>query len=190
MTVACQAPLSMGFPRQEYWSRLPFPSPGDLPDPGIKPLSPALAGGFFITEPPGKPAKIDYGNIKSIVKDSYLFINYLKGSPGDTVVKNPPANAGDTTDVCSIPGSGRCSKERHGNPIQYSCLEKSMNRGAWWATVSWSHKESDMTKLLRTHSYSRLKWPGWNWEIFIKHLTMCSASAVCELRNSRCTSRI
>ena len=41
-TAACQAPLSMGFPRQEYWSGLPFPSPGDLPDPGIKPGSPAL----------------------------------------------------------------------------------------------------------------------------------------------------
>ena len=57
-TVACQAPLSMGFSRQEYWSRLPFPSPGDLPDPGIKaasPVSPALAGEFFTTEPPGKP---------------------------------------------------------------------------------------------------------------------------------------
>ena len=41
-TVARQAPLSMGFSRQEYWSGLPFPSPGDLPDPGIKPRSPAL----------------------------------------------------------------------------------------------------------------------------------------------------
>ena len=44
-----------GFFRQEYWSRLPFPSPGDLPDPGIKPVSPVLAGGFFTTEPRGKP---------------------------------------------------------------------------------------------------------------------------------------
>ena len=50
-----QAPLSMGFPRQEDWSGLPFPSPGDLPDPGIKPASPTLAGSFFTTEPPGKP---------------------------------------------------------------------------------------------------------------------------------------
>ena len=50
-TIAHQAPLSMGFSRQEYWSRLPFPSPGDLPDPGIKPASPALACGFFTTEP-------------------------------------------------------------------------------------------------------------------------------------------
>ena len=48
-------PLSMGFPRQEYWSRLPFASPGDLPDPGIEPMSPALEGGFFTTEPPGRP---------------------------------------------------------------------------------------------------------------------------------------
>ena len=56
-TIACQAPLSMGFSRQEYWSGLPFPAPGDLPNPGIEPtspVSPALAGRFFTTEPPGK----------------------------------------------------------------------------------------------------------------------------------------
>ena len=54
-TVAPQAPLSMGFPRQEYWSELPVPSPGDLPNPGIKtasPVSPALEGKFFTTVPP------------------------------------------------------------------------------------------------------------------------------------------
>ena len=54
-TLADHAPLSMGFPRQEYWSGLPIPSPGDLADPGIEPTSPALAGGFFTTEPLGKP---------------------------------------------------------------------------------------------------------------------------------------
>ena len=54
-TIAFQAPLSLGFPRQDYWSGLPFPSPGHLPDPGIIPASPALAGGVFTTEPPGKP---------------------------------------------------------------------------------------------------------------------------------------
>ena len=53
-TVAHQAPLSEGFPGQEYWSGLPFPSPGDLPDPRMEPACPALAGGFFTTEPPGK----------------------------------------------------------------------------------------------------------------------------------------
>ena len=56
-TVACQAPLSMGFPSQECWSGLPPPPPEDLPDPGIKPTSPALAGRFFTTEPSGKPVK-------------------------------------------------------------------------------------------------------------------------------------
>ena len=54
-TVSRQAPLSMGFSREEYWSGLPFPSPGDLSDPGIKPESRALAGGFLTTEPPGEP---------------------------------------------------------------------------------------------------------------------------------------
>ena len=54
-TVARQAPLSMGFSRQEYWSGLPFPSLGDLPDPGIKPGSPAVQADPLLTEPGGKP---------------------------------------------------------------------------------------------------------------------------------------
>ena len=54
-TIVCQAPLSMEFPRQKYWSGEPFPSPGDLLDPEIKPKTPALTGGFFTTESPGKP---------------------------------------------------------------------------------------------------------------------------------------
>ena len=54
-TVAYQAPLSMGFSRQEYWSGLPFPSPGDLPNPGIKPRAPALQRDALPSEPPGKP---------------------------------------------------------------------------------------------------------------------------------------
>ena len=54
-TVAYQASLSMEFSRQGYWRGLPCPTPGDLPDPGIESASPALAGGFFTTAPPGKP---------------------------------------------------------------------------------------------------------------------------------------
>ena len=57
-TIALQAPLFMGFSRQEYWSGLPFPSPGDLLELELEPsslVSPALAGGFFTTAPPGKP---------------------------------------------------------------------------------------------------------------------------------------
>ena len=65
-TIACQPSLSMEFSRQEYWSRLSFPTPGDLPDPGIEPISlapPALAGGFFSTVLPGKPARTVKGNL-------------------------------------------------------------------------------------------------------------------------------
>ena len=57
-TVANQTPVSIGFSSQEYWSQLSFPPPGDLPDPGMKPVSlasPALAGKFFPTKSPGKP---------------------------------------------------------------------------------------------------------------------------------------
>ena len=57
-TIARQAPLSMGFPRQEYWSGLPFPLSGELPNPRTEPASPAapeLAGRYFTAEPPGKP---------------------------------------------------------------------------------------------------------------------------------------
>ena len=67
-TVACQAPLFMRFPRQEYWSGLPFPSPGVFPNPGIEPtspVSPALPGGFSTTEPPGKPDLFLSGIIQS-----------------------------------------------------------------------------------------------------------------------------
>ena len=56
-TAACQAPLSMGFSRQEYWSVLPFPSPGDLPNPGFKPRSPALQADSSSSEPPGNTLK-------------------------------------------------------------------------------------------------------------------------------------
>ena len=73
-TVALQASLFMGFPRQEYWSGLPFPSPGDLPDPGVEtasPVSPALAGRFFTTEPPGKPSSRHEGILSGMCKDLY-----------------------------------------------------------------------------------------------------------------------
>ena len=66
-TVACQAPLTVAFSRQEYWSRLPFPPPAHLPDTRNEPVSlgfPALAGGFVTTEPPGNPISQRYFNIK------------------------------------------------------------------------------------------------------------------------------
>ena len=65
-SIAHQAPLSMGFSRQEYWSGLPFSSPGDLPNPGIEPSSPALQAGSLTSELPGKPtSRLENTNIKN-----------------------------------------------------------------------------------------------------------------------------
>ena len=66
-TVAYQAPQSVEFSRQEYWSGLPFPFPGDLPDPGIEPGSPALHADTLTSEPPGKPPGI-------------IFYNFVRGT--------------------------------------------------------------------------------------------------------------
>ena len=69
-----------------------------------------------------------------------------KGFPGGSAVKNPPANAGDIRDTGLIPRSGRSPGGRYGNPLHYSCLGNSMDRGAWWARVHGGHKESDTTE--------------------------------------------
>ena len=70
---------------------------------------------------------------------------------GGTVIKNPPANAGVMRDMGLIPGSGRYLGVENGKPLQYSCLENSMGRGAWWASP-WGHKELGMTEWL-THTH-------------------------------------
>ena len=68
------------------------------------------------------------------------------------MVKDSPANAGDTRDVGLIPGLGRFPVGRTRNLLKYSCLENPMNRGTWWATgySPWGHKESDTTERLST----------------------------------------
>ena len=77
----------MGFPRQEYWSGWPFPSPGNLPDPGIKPMSPAFTGGLFTTEPPGKPP----GGCRAVIFGSIGIRYRLEDAP--SVVRLAPGNA-------------------------------------------------------------------------------------------------
>ena len=116
-TVAFQAPLSMGFFRQDYWSGLPCPSPGDLPD---------------------------LENLVLLHCRQILYHLSYQGSPYlpvrcqqlvVLVVKSPSASAGDKRDMGLIPGSERPPRAGHGNPLQYSCLENPMDKGAWQATV-------------------------------------------------------
>ena len=71
--------------------------------------------------------------------------------PGGTVVKNPPANAGDSRDMGSIPRSRRSPGGGHGNTRQYSCLENPMDRGAWWATVMGSQQAGHAWVTEHTH---------------------------------------
>ena len=99
MNCSLQASLSMGFPRQEYWSGLPFPSPENLPHPGIEPRPPALAGGFFTTEPPGEPLgwvaaslfSSLYMRVAPLGRDSQICAGTSWKSPGDkaTLIQTP-----------------------------------------------------------------------------------------------------
>ena len=76
----------------------------------------------------------------------FLSLYFRQATQVVLVVKTLPANAGDTRDVGLIPGSERSPKGEHGNPLQYSCLENPMDRGAWWAAVHGIAKELDMTE--------------------------------------------
>ena len=73
-TVAPQAPLSMEFSSQGHWRGLPFPSPGDIPNLGIEPASPALTGGYFTTEPPAKPCFFSVSHKQKKGPCLYLFL--------------------------------------------------------------------------------------------------------------------
>ena len=119
----------MGFSRQGYWSGLPCPPPGDLLNSGIVPGShvPALAGGFFTTS---------------------ATYNFLGGSDGKEF-------ACDAGDLGLIPRSGRSPGGGNGNPLQYSWLENSMDRGAWWATVR-GPKESDKSEHFGVHDLGQM----------------------------------
>ena len=87
--------------------------------------------------------------IKLLEKNTRRTLFDIEGFPGGTVVKNLPPNAGDTREAGSIPGLGRSPSVGNGNPLQYSCLENSKDRGAWRATV---HRVTKSQTRLSTHS--------------------------------------
>ena len=109
----------MAFYRQEYQSELTFPPSGDLPNPGIKPVS--------------------------LVSTA---LQVPHGSDGKE-------SACQAKDLGLISGSGRSLGEGNGNPLQYSCLENSMDRGAWKGFSAWGHKESDMTERMHDRANTR-----------------------------------
>ena len=99
---------------------LPFPLPGDLPNPGSKPESPVLAGRFFITEPSEKPHLVSVYIYTDVYTYMYMYVDIYMGFPGNSAGKESTCNVGDPG---SIPGLGRSPVGGHGNPLQYSCLE-------------------------------------------------------------------
>ena len=138
-TVAHQAPLFMGFSRQDPGSGLPFPSPGNLPDPNWPRVSWTSYIGrqilYHCTTWEAKmniPSNLSYKWRKWDLNRIIKFAIWSWASLLAQKVKEPAWNAGD---LGLIPGSGRSPGGGHGNPLQYSCLENPMDRGAWWATV-------------------------------------------------------
>ena len=143
-TVATRLLCPLGFSRQEYWSGLPFPPPGDLPNPGIKPSFPTLQVDSLPSEPPGKPIFLKnrlyvFGGKAISIIFSHIHLCFLKlrcnlhiGLPKWLSSKESTCNAEDTV---SIAECGRSPGEGNGNPHQHSCLGSPMDRGVWQATV-------------------------------------------------------
>ena len=150
-TVAHQAPLSMGFSRQEYWSGLPCPPSGHLPDPGIEPVSlksPALAGGFFTTS----------ASWKDLIIYTYIhtYMDFSVSSAG----KESVCSAGDPGSILvlrSFPGEGISY------PLQYSCLDNPHGQGSLEGYSLRGRKESDITERLSTAQHI-------NIYIYIKYI--------------------
>ena len=132
-TVDCQAPLSKDFSRQLYWSGLPFPPPGGLPNPGI--------------EPRGSSEPRDWTHWQV----DCLPLRHL-GSPVSRTLfsaKEPPCQCRRHR---FDPGLGRSPGEGNGNPLQYSCLENPMDRRAWQSTVHGVTKSQTQLKWLSMHT--------------------------------------
>ena len=110
-TVACQTPLSMGFSRQEYWSGLPFPSPEDLSDPGIKPRSPALQADSLSTELWGKSTQMSLSKLWEIVKDREAWRAVVHGVETEQQQQN-----------CGTPGSSVHGTLQAISEVGYHCL--------------------------------------------------------------------
>ena len=180
-TVPCQVPPSMGFSRQEYWSGLPFPSPGDLPNPGIKPRSLTMQADSLPSEPPGKPIWPSNSVPRNIFQRientwphkklycTWMFIIALVIIAKMKQSKCPPIDewmnklythtmeyfVAIKIKICYML-QHKWPGEGYGNLLQYSCLENPMDRGAWRAIGHWVAKSWTWLKWLSTHTQH--KW--------------------------------
>ena len=118
-TIAYQVPPPMGFSRQEYWSGLPFPSPGDLSNPGIESRSPTLQVDCLPAEPSGKPPS-------SLTRDQ----TYTSCIESKVLTIGPPGKSQQYLTASAITDG-----EGNGNPLQYSCLENPRDGRAWRAAA-------------------------------------------------------
>ena len=149
--VACQAPLSTGFCRQEYscWVAMPSSRGSSQSTEGSN-LVCLLQWqtGSLPLAPPGKPYTIHNSTYFRVSGASFLsFDGALMIFPGGL---DGRASAWNEGDVGSVPGLGRSPGEGNGNPLEYSCLENPMDGGTWLSYSPWGRKESDMTE--RLHS--------------------------------------
>ena len=168
----------MEFTRQEYRSGLPFLSPGDLPDPGIEPASPALEGGFFTTEPPGKPSYLFFfsslfkpklsrcGQLESFQIATVSFwqdpmICCWKQTHQDISSGNLNINVGDTPKLlcfiifysASQLVQWKVPRRKKWQPTPVFLPGESHGQRSLAGYSPWSHKESDMIEHTRTHNF-------------------------------------
>ena len=170
-TVAYKAPLSLGFSMQQSWSGLSFPSPGDLPNPGIEPGSPHCRQTLYCLSHQGSPVTC----LNNAKHHTFLL---LGGASGKTCL---PGQV-DVRDLGYISESGRSPEGGHGNPLWYSCLENPMDRGVWWATYcSQSPEESDMIAaawLAQTPHFYHLDFITW----FIQYNSFVNMNSILFVR--------
>ena len=135
-TIAPLAPLSMEFSKQEYWSRLPFPTPGDLPDPGIKTMSPASAGRFFTTVPPRK------SNKKIFLKKKNQYPKTVRSSTVALAVHGPLSSSLSLLFLCWCWALGNCSLVTSGHGGSKGVWLSPQLAGGWAAAAQEAGQEA------------------------------------------------
>ena len=148
-------------------------------DPPIQSFLPPFHAIVPLSDNPFGQPRVYSSKFVSIVTHNYMFLHTLHlASQVAQVIKNPPANAGGIRDEGSIPGLGRSPGGGHGNPFQYSCLENTMDRGAWQATVQRVAQSWTWLKPLSTQHAHSTQYMG------ICHFTHISGSCFLILQHA------